>query len=183
MKTNSANLFRSLLSAFVLCCYVSLMIGCSGSPSSSETASSEASDHDDHDHDHDDHDHDDHDHDDHDHDHDDHEGHDHAAHGPNGGHMVELTGGGHAEWLHNDQKDEILVYLEDVDSVDKVEMKVTIEGEETVYAFEPVEGEAHYRIVSPDLLFAVKMGESVKTDLVVTHSEGEATGAVKHHAH
>ncbi len=188
MKLNQLTPLRLLFSMLVLCCYTTAIVGCSGSTSPDQAADTDHDDHDHDDHDGHDHDDDDHDHDDHDgHDHgdedDSHAGHDHAPHGPNGGHMVELSGGSHAEWVHDDQKDEILVYVENPESVEKVEMNVTIEGETTPYALERIEGKDYFGIVSPDLLFAVKMGDSVETELIVTTADGEASGAVKHHAH
>lgn len=186
---------RVLLSLFVLASYSALIIGCSGD--STETAATSGDDHD-HDHDGDDHDHDgdDHDHDEHDgHDHDGddhdghdhgaegHEGHDHPAHGPNGGHMVELSGGAHAEWAHDDQKNDIMVFVENPETVTKVEMQVTIDGETTNYELKKAEDKPYYLINSPDLLFSVKMTDGVKTMLVVTTADGEASGKVVHHSH
>jgi hypothetical protein len=171
----------SVIAAIALCC---TLIGCQGDTES--VASVEpVGEHGDHEHDeHGDHDHGD-DHDEHgDHDHGDgHDDHDHPAHGPNGGHMVDLSGGGHAEWVHNDQKEEILVYVEEPDSVEKIEMTAVVEDQTNRYAFERVEGEDYFRIVSPDLLFAIKMGDAVKTELLITTQDGEQAGAVKHHAH
>ena len=99
--------------------------------------------------------------------------------------MVELTGGAHAEWAHDDEEDLITVYTEDTDAVTKVEMKTTIEGNETVYEFEKQEtdGVTTHQLVSPELLTAVKMGKLVDTKLVITTKEGETTGKVLHHAH
>jgi hypothetical protein len=168
---------RLLVSGLVLCCYTVTFVGCSGNSSPDSTTMTDSDDHDDHDHD-------DHVHDDHDeHAEEGHEGHDHAPHGPHGGHMVDLSGGTHAEWTHDDQKDEVVVYVENPESVEKVSMKVTIEGETTEYALQPNEEGTEYQIVSPDLLFAIKMGDSVETDLIVTTADGQATGAVEHHAH
>ena len=99
--------------------------------------------------------------------------------------MVELSGGAHAEWAHDDDQDLIVVIPEEPESVTKVEMKTTIEGTETVYSFEQAEDEGItlYRLESPELLTAIKMGEGVETKLVVTTADGEATGNVEHHAH
>ncbi len=99
--------------------------------------------------------------------------------------MVELSGGAHAEWAHDDEEDLITVYTEDPAVVTKVEMKTTVEGKETVYAFEQkeVDGTTTYQLVSPELLTAVKMGKLVDTKLVITTEKGEATGKVLHHAH
>ena len=97
--------------------------------------------------------------------------------------MVELSGGTHAEWTHNDQTNELVVYVEDADAAEKVVMNVTIEGETTPYEFEPNEDGTEYQLVSPDLLFAIKMGEGVDTELIISTGDGEATGAIKHHAH
>ncbi|WP_186776073.1 hypothetical protein [Rubripirellula reticaptiva] len=130
--------------------------------------------------------HDDHDHDDHAHDdHDDHAGHDHPAHGPNGGHMVELSGGGHAEWAHDDDKELITVYPENADQVTKVEMKVTIDDKATNYSFAKSDddGLVIYTLTSPELLTAIKMGDAVKTELVISTDDGDMTGKVAHHAH
>ncbi|MCG8648270.1 MAG: hypothetical protein MI861_00465 [Pirellulales bacterium] len=177
MKSKLSYLCRLLLSLAVLTCYSTAFVGCSGDTDQTEAGSQDDQDGDDHD----DHDHDD---DDHDHDADGHEGHDHAEHGPNGGHMVNLSGGSHAEWSHDDQKNLLTVYVEDPETVLKVEMKTVIEGAEETYAFEKVADQEYYQLVSPDLLTAVKMGQgNVKTTLVITTADGEATGQVTHHAH
>ena len=99
--------------------------------------------------------------------------------------MINLSGGAHAEWAHEDESDLITVYPEDVDAVTKVEMKTNIAGNETVYAFEKkdLDGTTAYQIVSPELLTAVKMGKGVDTKLVITTDEGEATAQVEHHSH
>jgi hypothetical protein len=99
--------------------------------------------------------------------------------------MVELTGGGHAEWVHDDDEDLITVYTENPESVKTVAMTTTIEGKETVYDFElqETDGKITFQLASPELLTAVKMGELVETKLVITTEDGEATGEVRHHAH
>jgi hypothetical protein len=99
--------------------------------------------------------------------------------------MVELAGGAHAEWAHDDETDLITVYTEKPEAVTKVEMKTTIAGKETVYSFEPKEadGKTTYQLTSPELLTAVKMGAVVDTKLVITTEDGESSGQVKHHAH
>jgi ABC-type Zn2+ transport system substrate-binding protein/surface adhesin len=172
---------RTILSAAVICLYGFPSAGCNNnaSRSASSPPTSEQESHEDHDHE-------GHDHDDHDgHDHDDHEGHDHPAHGPNGGHMINLSGGAHAEWAHDDESDLITVYAEKPESVTKVEMKTNIGGTETVYEFEKKEadGKTMYEIVSPELLTAVKMGTGVDTTLVITTEDGQATAKVEHHSH
>ena len=96
---------------------------------------------------------------------------------------MELSGGSHAEWSHDDQTNQIVVYVEEPESAKSVVMNVTIEGETTPYELEANEDGTQYQIVSPDLLFAIKMGDNVETELIVTTDDGEATGAVKHHAH
>jgi hypothetical protein len=204
MKTE----LRTILPVAILCLYTLTFVGCTKESSSTASApptsgQEDGHDHDDDDHDHDDHeghDQDDHEHDDHDHqghdqddhehadhDHDDHdhEGHDHPAHGPNGGHMVNLSGGAHAEWAHEDEKDLLTVYAEKPEAVTKVTMKTTIEGNETIYEFEKqqLDGKTVYQLVSPELLTAVKMGKGVDTKLLISTEAGESTGQVEHHAH
>lgn len=157
-------------------------VGCGAPDSTATTDSAETDDHGDHDHGDGDHDHGDHDHGDHD---DDHAGHDHPEHGPNGGHMVNLSGGAHAEWSHDDEKELLTVYPEDAGKVTKVEMKTTIDGTDTVYPFEKSDddGMTTYTLTSPELLTAIKMGDAVKTELLITTEDGQAGGAVVHHAH
>lgn len=99
--------------------------------------------------------------------------------------MINLSGGAHAEWAHDDENDLITVFAENPDSVTAVAMKTNIEGDETVYDFEKkeIEGKTVFQIVSPELLTAVKMGKAVDTKLVITTEEGEASAQVEHHAH
>ncbi|QDT03604.1 hypothetical protein K227x_19880 [Rubripirellula lacrimiformis] len=175
--------FTLLSCALVATFGFTVLAGCGSS--SAPPAESADHGHDDHDHEGHDHDHDDHEGHDHDDHGDDHEGHDHPAHGPNGGHMVDLSGGAHAEWAHNDDKELITVYPENADKVTKVEMKTTIEGDSTVYPFAKADddGQTIYTLTSPELLTAIKMGDAVKTELVITTADGESTGKVAHHAH
>ena len=107
------------------------------------------------------------------------------AHGDNGGHLVDLEGGAHAEWTHDDQKNVITVFVDELEAVSAVEMRVTIEGNTTPYKFEKtdLEGKSVYQLESPELLTAAKMGQGVDTKLVITTEEGEVSGQVKHHAH
>lgn len=99
--------------------------------------------------------------------------------------MIDLTGGAHVEWAHDDENDLITVFPENPEAVTSVAMKTNIDGNETVYDFEKkeIEGKTVFQIVSPELLTAVKMGKAVDTKLVVTTDEGEATAQVEHHAH
>jgi len=184
MKTE----LRTILPVAILCLYTLTFVGCTKESSSTASAPPTSGQEDGHDHDDDDHDHDDHeghDQDDHEHDDHDHEGHDHPAHGPNGGHMVNLSGGAHAEWAHDDEKDLLTVYAEKPEAVTKVTMKTTIEGNETIYEFEKqqLDGKTVYQLVSPELLTAVKMGKGVDTKLLISTEAGESTGQVEHHAH
>lgn len=183
MKTH----FTLLLSIAVLFLYSSAMMGCNNSSTTTTTEKAVTSDDhehgdDDQDHDHDDHAHDDHAHHDHDHGH---EGHDHPAHGPHGGHMVELNSGKHAEWAHDDEKDKITVYPENAEIVTKIEMTTKVGDKVTPYEFEKaeVDGATVYELTSPELLTAIKMGDAVETNLVLTTTDGEMTAAVKHHSH
>ncbi|MFK8115143.1 MAG: hypothetical protein AB8B91_23275 [Rubripirellula sp.] len=193
MKTNP---LRTLLTIALLCTYTAAFTGCENQADTTATATSS----DDHDHaDHDGHDHEGHDHDDHEgHDHDDHEGHDHAAeghdehaghdhpaHGPNGGHMVELSGGAHAEWAHDDDKDLLTVFVEKPETVTKVEMKTVIGDKETSYEFEKKESDESttFQLTSPGLLTSIKMGDAVKTQLIIATADGEVSGKVLHHSH
>ncbi len=185
--------FGILLSIATLCCSTTALVGCSGTTettTATTTGSGDGHSHDSedgHHHGDDGHSHDDdHAHDD-GHDHGDgHEGHDHPAHGPNGGHMVELSGGAHAEWTHDDVKNTIRVFVEDEENVSKVTMTATVPDQEpNSYEFEKAEadGKSFYEIVSPDLLTHVKMGKLVDTKLIITTKDGEVTGQVEHHAH
>ncbi len=124
-----------------------------------------------------DHDHDDHDHDEHDH--------DHPEHGPNGGHMVDMTGGSHVEWAQDDDTEMISVYPENADQVTGVQMKTTIDGKATDYPFTKSDDAVPvvYTLKSPELLTAIKMGDAVVTELVIMTADGESTGKVVHHSH
>lgn len=159
MNFNLTRHLRVLLSLAVLCCYTAAFVGCSDTTTTVEEDDHEQADDGGHD------------------------GHDHPAHGPNGGHMVELSGGAHAEWVYDNQKNDVMVYVEKPEGVSKVEMKVTIGEEVTSYEFEAVDDKPYYQINSPNLLTAVTMGEGVKTELVVTREEGAETGPVVHHSH
>lgn len=170
--------------AFVLSlsCLVFGVTGCGGpsSPDSAATPTSGGPDnhaHDDHGHDHAGHDHGEDDHS--------HDGHDHPEHGPNGGHMVNLSGGAHAEWAHDDDKELITVYPENVASVTGVQMRTLIQDEATAYDFTKADddGLTVYTLTSPELLTAIKMGDAVKTELVIMTGDGEASGKVVHHQH
>ena len=99
--------------------------------------------------------------------------------------MIELSGGAHAEWTHDNLKSMITVYVEEPDTVEKVVMIAKIGEEETPYEFEKTEVEEQtvFQIVSPELLTAATMGEHVEKKMVITTKDGELTGAVKHHAH
>lgn len=166
-------LSSAALFSLVAVCFTGL-VGCSGSTSTpvAETSSDDHG-HEDHDHDHGD---------DHDHSHD---GHDHPEHGPNGGHMVNLSGGAHAEWSHDDDKDLITVYPENAATVTAVMMRTVIEDAATDYEFAKADddGVTVYTLTSPELLTAIKMGDAVKTEMVIQTADGEATGKVLHHAH
>jgi hypothetical protein len=200
MKTT----LRTILSLTILTLYGFAFVGCNkGALGTKMVAQNQQDDqHDDHDHD-DDHGHDDdddhgHDHDDdHDHDHDsghDHDddhateddhGHDHPAHGPNGGHIIELGGDAKAEWVLDNETDLFSVIFLQVKNVEKVEMQTSVAGSETVYEFEKSDTPAGpmFGLASPELATAVKMGDAVKTKVVVTTAEGELTGQVVYHAH
>ncbi len=172
MMKKSISTIATLLT-FVL--YTCVTVGCGSSPTPTTPTAA-------HDHDHDDH--EGHDHDEHE-GHDDHEGHDHPEHGPNGGHMVELGGGAHAEWSHDDDKELVTVFPENAAKVTSVEMKTTIQGKTTVYPFVKADdaGMTIYTLTSPELLTSIKMGDAVSTELVITTADGESTGKVAHHAH
>jgi hypothetical protein len=172
---------RPFLSAALLCVYTVAFTGCGETTAPTPPPAADQHDHEhEHDHEHAD------GHDEHEaHGEDSHAGHDHPAHGPNGGHMVELSGGAHAEWTHDDDKDLLTVFVEDPAAVTKVEMKTSVGGKETAYSFEKQEadGQITYQLVSPELLTAIKMGELVEANLIITTADGEITGKVQHHSH
>jgi len=188
MKNHS---FAKFLCLSITCMYGFMMVGCDEPKT---TPNPEATTHDDghnddgHDHNDDGHDHDDdgHDHeDDHDHDAD---AHDHPAHGIRGGHLIELSGDKDVEVQFADDKDMFTVFVADAvkpDTVTKVAMTTDIAGKMSDYTFEKTETPDGlvYRITDPLLSTAVKMGDVVKTTLVITTAEGELTGVYKHHAH
>ena len=167
MKLSIFSSLRTLLALLVLVGYVGAITGCN------DETSTESHD-DEHEHG------DDEDHDEHDED-DPHAGHDHPAHGPNGGHLVNLSDGAHAEWTHFDLENRLSVIVENPDEVTKVEMLAN----DKAYEFEKteVDGKTIFTIQDEVLLTAVKMGEAVKTELKITTEAGSVTGPVKHHAH
>jgi hypothetical protein len=167
MKTS----LRTVLSLTILSLYGFAFVGCN-KDSSSRTGSFALDEQHEDSHDHDD---------DHDHAHE----HDHPAHGPNGGHVIELGGTAKVEWMLDDEVELFSIMFDNVDKVTGVQMKTNIEGTETVYEFERSDTPAGpvYGLMSPELATAVKMGESVKTELVVTTEDGELTGGVVYHAH
>jgi hypothetical protein len=171
MKTR----LRTVLSLTILSLYGFGFVGCNKdtSPKTGSLALDEPHD-DSHDHEHD-----------HEHDHDDEHEHDHPAHGPNGGHMIELGGEAKVEWMLDDELELFSIMFDNVDKITGVQMKTNIEGTETAYEFEKTDTPAGpvYGLKSPELATAVKMGEAVKTELVVTTEEGELTGGVVYHAH
>lgn len=167
------SLSTAVLLSLVAFCFISL-VGCADGTSTpvAETSTEDDHDHGDHDHDHGDHDHS-------------HDGHDHPEHGPNGGHMANLTGGAHAEWAHDDDKELLTVYPENPAAVTAVMMRTTIEGTAKDYEFAKADddGVTVYTLTSPELLTAIKMGDAVKTELIIQTADGEASGKVVHHAH
>lgn len=135
-------------------------------------------------------------HDDHDHDHD-HAHHDHHDHelGPNGGHILELAHGLHAEWLHDDETGKItfIILGEDAKTdapiaAEKLTLDSTFEG--TKRSFEiPAVGDAvdgkHARFESSnfELLAALTSAEKVDNVLMVP-IEGETVKVtIEHHDH
>ena len=71
------------------------------------------------------------------------------------------------------------------DDVTKVAMTTDIEGEVSEYDFEKSETPdgVVYSITSPELATSVKMGDAVKTKLVITTKDGEINGDYHHHSH
>jgi len=122
----------------------------------------------------------DHDHD-HDHDHgnaktaakDDHAGHEHPEHGPNGGHIAhfESSPTTHFEWAHDEDKQTVTVYFEELVSggnkIESVEVVVTSNGQEKKFKLEPLESAkiagSIFQIKDQELLTLVgASGEDVK---------------------
>lgn len=99
--------------------------------------------------------------------------------------MANLTGGAHAEWAHDDDKELLTVYPENPAAVTAVMMRTTIEGTAKDYEFAKADddGVTVYTLTSPELLTAIKMGDAVKTELIIQTADGEASGKVVHHAH
>lgn len=172
---------RALLCLSVLGLYGVAVVGCGSSAPSTTT---ETDDHD-HDHDHDgDHSHED----EHDHSEHDHAEHDHPAHGIHGGHMVGLSGDNDVEVQFMEGDDEFNVFVGETLSAEEVSgvaMKTDIEGTVSEYDFEQSETPdgVVFSIKSPELATAVKMGDAVKTTLVITTKDGEVSGDYKHHSH
>jgi hypothetical protein len=112
---------------------------------------------------------------DHDHDHDHKEGdHDHAAHGPNGGHMFELTPNDlSAEWTHSSSNNIIKVFVLNKDGkaneavkCDKVVITPLSGNNTTPFelpAVEPKDGaSAEFMLDSKDLNVAMTLGVKVE---------------------
>jgi len=118
-------------------------------------------------------------HDDHDHDH------DHPDHGPHGGHMVELGDGSKAEVDFADDLDMFSIWVDNPESVTKVEMITTIDEKVKTYPFENQKtfDSIIFALTDPELSTAVMMGEGVDVKLVIAREEGEVSGTFEHHSH
>lgn len=99
--------------------------------------------------------------------------------------MIELGGDAQIEWMLDNQTDAFTILFENVENVQKVEMKTDISGNEKVYAFAKTDTEngPMFDLTSPELATAVKMVDAVKTTVVVTTDSGELKGRVVYHAH
>jgi uncharacterized protein involved in copper resistance len=172
-----------LLNLVLPLCALSLFIvsGCDNPAASPAKpgSSTKAADKHDHDHDHDhkegDHDHKEGDHDHKEGDHDHKEGdHDHDAHGPNGGHMFELTPNDlSAEWTHSSSNNIIKVFILNKDGkanetvkCDKVVITPLSGNNTTPFelpAVEPKDGaSAEFMLDSKDLNVAMTLGVKVE---------------------
>ena len=135
---------------------------------------------------------------------DNHEGHDHHDHdhetlGPNGGHVLELGDHQyHAEWTHDDETKEIVVYVLDKGikqpvqaAADGAKITVAIEKQGAKnYVLEAVEANEEepptatkFRIIDSNLLTSIKMGKGVYATLSVVIDGTEFTTKIEHHAH
>jgi len=125
-----------------------------------------------------------------------HAGHDHGAHGPNGGHMLELTPGGmHAEWNHTEEGLITVWILDDTAKKEvaieqeKVVFKVEIEGSDTTeYELEAVDAEegkaSKFEVTDENLLQGLETaGKGAKVTLMFSHDDKDYTGNVEHDEH
>jgi hypothetical protein len=123
-----------------------------------------------------------------------HEGHDHSSdHGPNGGHLVDLTPSNtHAEWAHDDESGKITLFFTDSikagQKVESAKIDLNVAGQEPkTYEFKVTE-KGSYELESLELLTALELcsGEpdsKVTAKLVAKIDGKEESAPVVHHDH
>lgn len=109
--------------------------------------------------------------------------HDHEI-GPHGGHVVRLQPGDQkAEWLQINEEETVQIYLPETKEVQLVSMKIALgDGPEQDFSLPRDEalGEGAYKIVSPELMTAIKMQDAVTVSLQVKAADNELTAAIEH---
>ena len=123
-----------------------------------------------------------------------HEGHDHSHdHGPNGGHLVDLSPSKmHAEWAHNDESGMITIFFTDAlkagQKVESAKIDLAVAGQEPkTYEFK-VTDKGTYELESLELLTAIELcsGEpdsKVTAKLVAKIDDKEESAPIVHHDH
>ncbi len=121
--------------------------------------------------------------------------HAHGDEGEHGGHLVHLEPSGeHAEWLHDDEKGTVTVFMEEAVSegakVDSVRVDLEVTGNlKKMYQLDASSDEhkianSVFTIKSPELVTALGVGEGVKATLVVTIDGKEQSCKLEHdHGH
>ncbi len=128
-------------------------------------------------------------HDDHAHHH-----HDHDE-GPNGGHLIELKGGLHAEWLHDDEKRTVTFIILGEDSktehpiaADKLTVNSSFEGAKRTFEI-PAVGEAtdgknaRFETSNVELQGALTSAEKFENTLVIPWDGESIQVTIEHHDH
>ena len=121
--------------------------------------------------------------------------HPHATIGPNEGHLIELGDEEfHAEWLHDSESGAVTVIMLDSTATQEVaiaapgvRINVVIDDKPQQYTLDAVKvtgGKAsRFRIVAPDLVVALEIGEGVNATLDVEIDGTPYRGEIEHHAH
>ena len=112
-------------------------------------------------------------------------GHDDHSVGPHGGHMLHLEPDGvHAEWTHDDETHEIVVYLDDLDDAAVKEVKFSVKiGDTEPQDFPLVAGEQGWTITSEELMTHINMSEGVEVSLAVQEGDSRLTTKIESHEH
>lgn len=99
--------------------------------------------------------------------------------------MVEMGDGSKAEVDFADDLDMFSIWVDDPESVTRVEMVTIIDEKEKTYPFEHQKtfDSLIFALTDPELSTAVLMGDEVDVKLVIAREEGEVSGKFEHHSH